>query len=133
VIVRALLIWLLLAALAVSAGIAREALLTPRIGAEAAHVVGTFVVVAAFLLAIGLTIGWIVPELAVSRLWLVGGLWLVLTVAFEFGFGHFVAGHSWSRLLRDYDVLAGRIWVLVLLTVLLAPVWLGHLRAGTPP
>ena len=27
----------------------------------------------------------------------VGMLWLGLTVAFEFLFGHYVAGHSWSR------------------------------------
>ena len=33
---------------------------------------------------------------------------------FELGFGHWVAGHPWSRLLADYDLLAGRIWVLVL-------------------
>lgn len=132
-ILRALAIWLLLAVLAVSAGIAREGLLTPRIGSGAAHVVGTFVVVAAFFVAIGLSIRWIVPDLATASLGLVGGVWLVLTAAFEFGFGHYVAGHSWSRLFRDYDVLAGRIWILVLLTVLLAPVWLGRLRAGGSP
>lgn len=132
-ILRALLVWLLLAVVAVSAGVAREALLTPRIGPQAAHVAGTWVVVAAFFMAIGLSIRWIVPDLATWRLWLVGGVWLFLTVAFEFGFGHYVAGHSWSRLFRDYDVLAGRIWVLVLLTVLFAPVWLGRLRAGGSP
>lgn len=132
-IVRALVVWLLLAVLAVSAGAAREALLTPRMGAQAAHVAGTWVVVAAFFVAIGLSVRWIVPDLATSRLWLVGGLWMVLTVAFEFGFGHYVAGHPWSRLFRDYDVLAGRIWILVLLTVLVAPVWLGRLRAGGSP
>lgn len=129
-ILRALLVWLLLAVLAVSAGAAREGLLTPAIGSEAAHVTGTFVVVAAFFVTIGLSIRWIVPDLETSRLWLVGGLWFVLTVAFEFGFGHWVAGHSWSALLRDYDVFAGRVWILVLLTVLLAPVWLGRLRAA---
>lgn len=132
-ILRALLVWLLLAFLAVSAGVAREAVLTPRMGAEAAHVAGTWVVVAAFFVAIGLSVRWIVPDLASSRLWRVGGLWLVLTVAFEFGFGHYVAGHSWSRLLRDYDLLAGRVWILVLLTVLLAPVWMGRLRSGGSP
>lgn len=125
---RALLVWSLLAILAVSAGTAREALLTPRVGADAAHVTGTLVVVAAFFVAIGLTIRWIVPDLGTARLWLVGGLWLVLTVAFEFGFGRWVAGHTWSELLRDYDVFAGRVWILVLLTVLLAPVWLGRLQ-----
>ena len=51
----------------------------------------------------------------------VGFLWLGLTVAFEFSFGHFVAGHSWSRLFQDYNLFAGRLWVLVLLWLTLAP------------
>lgn len=131
-IARALAVWLLLAVLAVSAGIAREGLLTPRVGSEAAHVVGTLVVVAAFFAAIALSVRWIVPDLDARSLWRIGGLWLVLTVAFEFVFGRFVAGHSWARLFRDYDITSGRIWVLVLLTLLLAPVWLGRLRAGDP-
>ena len=51
----------------------------------------------------------------------IGFLWLGLTVAFEFSFGHFVAGHSWSRLFQDYNLFAGRLWVLVLLWLTLAP------------
>lgn len=129
-ILRAVLVWLLLAVVAVASGALREAVLTPRLGGQAAHVIGTFVVVALFFLVIGLSIRWIVPDLGSRGLWTVGGAWLVLTVAFEFGFGHWVAGHSWSRLLRDYDVFSGRVWLLVLLTVLLAPVWLGTLRRG---
>jgi hypothetical protein len=51
----------------------------------------------------------------------VGVLWLVLTVAFEFLFGHFVAGHSWGRLLHDYDLAAGRVWGFFLAFVAAAP------------
>jgi uncharacterized membrane protein YhdT len=51
----------------------------------------------------------------------VGMLWLGLTVGFEFLFGHYVAGHSWSRLLQDYNLLAGRLWLLILLWITLAP------------
>lgn len=129
-ILRALAVWLLLALLAVAAGALRETLLTPRVGPAAAHAMGTVVVVALLVLVIGLSVRWVVPDLAAADLWAVGASWLVLTVAFEFGFGHWVAGQPWERLLRDYDLLAGRIWVLVPLTVLLAPVWLGRLREG---
>jgi hypothetical protein len=34
-----------------------------------------------------------------------------------------VFGNTWERLLADYDVLRGRIWVLVLLANLVSPVW----------
>ncbi len=52
---------------------------------------------------------------------LAGGVaWLVLTVAFEFGFGR-LRGRSWPELLRDYDVPRGRLWPLVLLWITIAP------------
>jgi hypothetical protein len=51
----------------------------------------------------------------------VGIIWLSLTVAFEFLFGHYVANHSWSRLIQDYNILSGRLWALVLMAVAAAP------------
>jgi hypothetical protein len=44
-------------------------------------------------------------------------------VLFEFGFGHYIAGHPWEKLVADYDVLEGRVWSLVLLAESLSP-WL---------
>ncbi|HEU5339218.1 MAG TPA: hypothetical protein VFU39_08030 [Sulfuricaulis sp.] len=44
----------------------------------------------------------------------IGMVWLGLTMTFEFLFGHFVAGHSWPRLLQDYNLLAGGLWSLLL-------------------
>ncbi len=52
---------------------------------------------------------------------MVGIVWLLLTIAFEFLFGHYVAKHSWTRLLDDYNLLAGKLWSLVLIAVALAP------------
>ena len=65
-----------------------------------------------------------------SRLWriesssqalTIGVIWLSLTVAFEFVFGHYVMGYPWSRLLHDYNLLDGRLWVLVLIWITVAP------------
>jgi len=50
---------------------------------------------------------------------LIGVIWLSMTIGFEFLFGHFVAGHSWKSLFSDYNILAGRIWIIVLLFTLL--------------
>lgn len=47
-----------------------------------------------------------------------------MTVVFEFGFGHYVMGHSWEMLLHDYNVLEGRLWVVVLAAVWAGPVLL---------
>ena len=44
-----------------------------------------------------------------------------MTILFEFLFGHFIAGHPWSHLFHDYNLLAGRLWVLVLLWTAITP------------
>lgn len=43
-------------------------------------------------------------------------------MAFEFGFGHWVAGESWQDLLAAYDVRRGEIWALVPAAMLVLPV-----------
>ena len=44
----------------------------------------------------------------------IGAAWVLLTVAFEFGFGHYVDGKSWPELLENYDIAGGNLWLLVL-------------------
>ena len=51
----------------------------------------------------------------------VGLIWLCLTVVFEFVFGHYVMKHPWSRLLHDYNLFEGRVWILVLVWITIAP------------
>jgi hypothetical protein len=51
----------------------------------------------------------------------IGGAWAVLTVVFEFGFGHYVDRKSWDELLENYDIAGGRLWPLVLLWVGVGP------------
>jgi hypothetical protein len=69
------------------------------------------------------------PLESTSQALTVGVIWLLLTVAFEFSFGHFVAHHSWEKLFQDYNILAGRLWVLVLLGVALLPVIVFKIRS----
>jgi len=56
---------------------------------------------------------------------LIGGFWLVMTILFEFVFGHYVMGHPWETLLTDYNLFKGKMWVLVLITTFLAPWTIG--------
>jgi hypothetical protein len=126
---RAVVIWLLQLAFAVVNGVVREGVLLPYLGPGTGHVVSTFFLCAAILIITLLTIGWIAPATTASALRL-GLLWVGLTLAFEFGAGHYLFGHPWERLLADYDVAAGRIWPLVLVTTLLAPVLARRLGRG---
>jgi hypothetical protein len=120
-------VWFVLACVAVGFGFARESLLTPALGELRAHQAGTVLFSAAILVVCYAA----VPMLKLTnakQAWTVGAAWVVMTVTFEFAFGHYVAGHAWRELLADYNVLQGRMWLLVLLTTWIAPVAAYRLR-----
>jgi hypothetical protein len=117
---RCFAVWMLLLVVAVANGAAREFLLVPRLGAQTGHVVSTLVLCAAILVVALLTIRWIAPRGRRGALW-VGGAWLALTLGFEFLAGHYLFGNSWEKLLADYNLLRGRVWILVLIATLFAP------------
>jgi len=127
---RALLVWCGIAVAMVVQGTAREALVTPAFGALRAHqlssVTGAAIVFGGSVLALP----WLGLVGKARRQWQLGGFWVALTVAFELGFGHWVAGHSWARLLADYDVTAGRMWLLVLAATACSPRLAGRWLAG---
>ncbi len=51
----------------------------------------------------------------------IGLMWLLMTIFFEFLFGHFIMGHTWEKLLYDYNILEGRLWIIVLIWVTISP------------
>lgn len=98
----------------------RDALYKSVVGELAAHQISTLTGIILF----GLVIWWMTRmwQIASSRqAWTIGLIWLVMTVAFEFLFFHYVTGHSWNELLNNYNIVEGRVWVLVLLWTLVAP------------
>jgi hypothetical protein len=125
---RALAVWLLLLVVAVASGTARGKLLEPRVGEARAHVLGTLAVVAMFGFTIWLLIPWITPTLEAPDLWKVGFLWFGLTLLFETALARFVLKEPWHKVVDAYNVVQGRIWFLVLLTVLIWPSVAGALR-----
>lgn len=112
--------WVGTAVLGVVNGATREALYADAVGEDAAGAISTGTL-------LGLLAGyiWLLERhrpLADRREAVtVGVAWAALTVAFEFGFGHWVAGDSWSTLLESYDVTAGELWPLVPAAMLVGP------------
>jgi hypothetical protein len=120
VIVRALAVWGLLLVLAVLNGGVRDTWLSPVLGDTIGRAISSVLLALLILLATWLTIRWIGPTTP-GQAMMVGALWVGLTLAFEFGVGHYGFGKSWAELLADYDLLRGRIWILVLLATFVAP------------
>jgi hypothetical protein len=51
-----------------------------------------------------------------------------MTIVFEFGFGHYVDGDSWSELLENYNVAAGGLWIMVLVWIGFGPLVIRAMR-----
>lgn len=115
-----LLYWLVLMALAIANGILREGTYGKHIPELRAHQLSTLIGATVFGVAVWLFSRRWPPESAAQALY-IGLSWLAMTLCFEFLFGHYVAGHSWSRLLQDYDLLSGRVWPLLLVWVTVLP------------
>ncbi len=112
--------WLILVVAAILNGALREAVYKNALGELRAHQFSTLTGIILFGVIIwALSRLWPLPS--ARQAWSVGCLWLAMTIAFEFLFGHFVAGHAWSKLFHDYNILAGRVWLLVLVWTAIAP------------
>ena len=120
-------IWLLLFVLAiVNAGI-REAFYKPKLGDNLGHAISSIIAIGYTLIITYFFVNYIKVSVTKIDLLLIGALWLTLTVVFEFGFGHYVMGHSWEYLLADYNILKGRLWSLVLLVTFVSPLFWGYI------
>jgi hypothetical protein len=117
---RAGVVWLAIMIAAILNGAFRDVVLLPRFGDTLARALSCLTLAAIILFVTWLSLQWIHPD---SRrdAWTIGTLWLGMTLAFEFGAGHYLFGTPWPQLAADYNLLAGRLWILVLMTTLAAP------------
>jgi hypothetical protein len=114
------LFWLGMPVMAILNAIIREKVYKDTLGELASHQLSTITLI----IFIGVytwlvSLGWKIES--ARQAFTVGGIWLVLTVCFEFSFGRLVMKHPWGRLFHDYNIIKGRVWILVLVWTLLAP------------
>lgn len=130
-VLRALIAWLILLLLAMLNGTLREALLVPSMNESVARAISTVTLSILIFSATWILLPWIRPP-SPGAAWTIGCIWLALTLAFEFLAGHYLFGESWDRLLAQYNVLGGQIWILVLIATLVSPPIVLALRDNVP-
>ena len=119
-IAKYILVWFVLVVVAIINGTIRNEVYKGSLGDLHAHQLSTLTGVILFGLVIwGFSRLWKITS--AQQAWTIGLMWLGMTIAFEFIFGHFVIGHSWSKLLHDYNIFQGRTWILVLIWTTVAP------------
>ena len=107
-------------AIALANGAVREAGLRRRFGEPRARQISTVLLLVFFALYMA-AIFRVWPLASARQAVAVGMLWLALTLAFETTLARLVSRLSWSEMLAEYNLLAGRLWLLVPLWVALAP------------
>ena len=117
---RAGVIWFVIMITAILNGAFRDVVLLPRLGDTLARAISCVTLGAIIVFVTWMSLQWIHPG-SPRDAWTIGALWLVMTLGFEFGAGHYLFATPWPQLLADYNLLAGRLWVLVLVTTLAAP------------
>jgi hypothetical protein len=126
---QALFVWVILAFLTILFAVFREAIFIPITGLG-----GTMA--RALLLPVGIAYTFVISYFFLKKTKapyrnpdtvIVGILWLILTIVFEFTFGSVVMGNSLTALVADYNILAGRTWPIFLLGLLLSPIFAGKL------
>lgn len=114
------LMWVAFIPVPIINGTLRESWYKAKVGEFGANVIGFLVLSIFFLIYTYLFFKNDLGSLGTSRLFLMGGIWLGLTLVFEFGMG-FMGGRSWNYMLADYNLFKGRLWPLVLIIIFFAP------------
>jgi hypothetical protein len=120
-------VWVLFLILAILNAVFRDKVLGPVAGdAAALPLSGVLLSLILFLVTLA-----VIPRLrggSALHDWAIGGAWVLLTLAFEFFFGHFVMGKPWKEILGIFDVAGGNLMPLVLAVILISPYLARRLR-----
>ncbi len=112
--------WFPMVVLAILNAIIRETAYKPFTGDLTAHQISTLTGIIIFGIYM-----WIIFRRwklnSVKQAVEVGLMWLAMTICFEFLFGHFIMGSTWEKLLHDYNIIQGRVWIAALIFILIAP------------
>ena len=118
--IRYVLAWIAMLVIAVANGALRQATFAKVMPELRAHQLSTLI----GSVVIGLFI-WLVirrwPPSSERHALLIGFGWLLLTVAFESFMGLVLAHRPLAQVLQEYNLLAGRVWILFLIWLSLAP------------
>jgi hypothetical protein len=112
--------WIGMVILAILNGTLREKGYKKFMGELPAHQLSTLIGIILFGVYIWFLTG-MFPIASSEQALVIGGMWLAMTILFEFVFGHYVMHHSWGKLFYDYNLLKGRVWILILIWTTIAP------------
>ncbi len=117
---RYLLAWIPMLAIVIANGALRQLTFGKHMSELRAHQLST--VIGSIIIGVFIWfVIWIWPPPSSGQTISIGFTWVSFTIAFEFAMGRFMMHRSWLLLFQDYNLAAGRVWVLFLVWLGLAP------------
>lgn len=126
-IVRAILIWILLATTEVLLGITRVRLLNRRFGDHRARQIGVGASCLLIFMITWTTLSWTGAD-TVAKLLTLGLAWSSLMLVFDLAVGRFVFHYRWKRIRADFDPRRGNLLAFGMLFLLVAPLLVAALQ-----
>lgn len=117
--IKHFLLWLPMILLAFANATIRELVFIKYFSEFRAHQLSTITLI----IFCSIYVWFVFPQLTIQnskQALLIGIVWTLLTVAFEFSLGR-LTNKSWEYLFRDYNLFDGRIWLLFLICLFLLP------------
>lgn len=121
--------WVLIAIAMIANGIFREVAIKPLLGNTAAEIISAVLGIAIIVIMTRYLLHPLAGKRA-SQLVRASATLLILTVSFEFLFGHYIDHKSWSELVANYAIWQGRLWLIVLMTLAFTPFLWGRWALG---
>lgn len=114
--------WFFLLIMVILNALLREKYYKNKIGDLRAHQLSSMIFILIIFATAYAMLNFLGLEYTFKDLIIAGIIWFSATITFEFIFGHYIMKHSWETLFQDYNILNGRVWILVLIAELIGPI-----------
>jgi len=113
-------LWLLIVVAAIINGVLRERLIAPIVGIETALPISGITLSAVIFIFSLMSVSF-VGALQTKTYLFIGLYWVLLTLSFEFLFGHYVVDKSWREIMQVFNIQKGDLFIIVLFVTAFSP------------
>jgi hypothetical protein len=121
-------IWVMIALLAILNGIFRESILVSYLGQSMALSVSGITLCLIVFIVTYLYFPLFGKHHALTYFF-IGLQWVFMTLLFEFFFGHYMMGKSWSDILQVFNIMKGNLFIIVLIISLFSPLFVAKIKS----
>lgn len=121
-------IWVMIALLAILNGIFRESILVSYLGQSMALSVSGITLCLIVFIVTYLSFPLFGKHHALTYFF-IGLQWVFMTLLFEFFFGHYMMGKSWSDILQVFNIMKGNLFIIVLIISLFSPLFVAKIKS----